>query len=97
MRVRCCEATFFEAHADEQRIITEAHLAADAARIGALIGRAVGELRALLEAKADPNQARSDGRTALIFPAVNGHEPCLHTLFASMRGTWQPVGLSERC
>ena len=67
MRVRCCEATFFEAHADEQRIITEAHLAADAARIGALIGRAVGELRALLEAKADPNQARSDGRTALIF------------------------------
>ena len=65
MRVRCCEATFFEAHADEQRIITEAHLAADAARIGALIGRAVGELRTLLEAKADPNQALSDGVTNL--------------------------------
>ena len=47
------QATFFEAHADEQRIITEAHLAAAAARIGARIGmaaaqRAAGELRALV-------------------------------------------------
>ena len=47
------QATFFEAHADEQRIITEAHLAAAAARIGARIGmaaaqRAADELRALV-------------------------------------------------
>ena len=47
------QATFFEAHAAEQRIITEAHLAAAAARIGARIGmaaaqRAAGELRALV-------------------------------------------------
>ena len=37
-------------------------------------------LRALLEAKADPNQAESDGRTALIVAAQNGHEPCLLAL-----------------
>ena len=47
------QATFFEAHAAEQRIITEAHLAAAAARIGARIGmaaaqRAADELRALV-------------------------------------------------
>jgi ankyrin repeat protein len=46
-------ATFFEAHAAEQRIITEAHLAAAAVRIGARIGmaaaqRAADELRALV-------------------------------------------------
>jgi ankyrin repeat protein len=47
------QATFFEAHAAEQRIITEAHLGAAAARIGARIGmaaaqRAADELRALV-------------------------------------------------
>jgi hypothetical protein len=47
------QATFFEAHADEQRIITEAHLAAAAARIGMRIGmpaaqRAADELRTLV-------------------------------------------------
>jgi ankyrin repeat protein len=47
------QATFFEAHADEQRIITEAHLAAATARIGMRIGmaaaqRAADELRALV-------------------------------------------------
>jgi pimeloyl-ACP methyl ester carboxylesterase len=46
-------ATFFEAHAAEQRIITQAHLGAAAARIGARIGmaaaqRAADELRALV-------------------------------------------------
>ncbi|KOO28318.1 ankyrin repeat and sam domain-containing protein 6 [Chrysochromulina tobinii] len=47
------QATFFEAHAAEQRIITEAHLGAAAARIGARIGMAAAqgaadELRALV-------------------------------------------------
>ena len=37
-------------------------------------------LRALLEAKADPTQATSDGATALIAAAQNGHEPCLRVL-----------------
>ena len=47
------QATFFEAHAAEQRIITQAHVGAAAARIGMRIGmaaaqRAAGELRALV-------------------------------------------------
>jgi ankyrin repeat protein len=47
------QATFFEAHAAEQRIITQAHLGAAAARIGARIGMAAAqeaadELRALV-------------------------------------------------
>ena len=47
------QATFFEAHAAEQRIITEAQLGAATARIGARIGmaaaqRAADELRALV-------------------------------------------------
>jgi len=47
------QATFFEAHVAEQRIITEAHLGAAAARIGARIGMAAAqgaadELRALV-------------------------------------------------
>jgi ankyrin repeat protein len=37
------QATFFEAHAAEQRIITEAHLGAAAARIGARIGNAAAQ------------------------------------------------------
>jgi ankyrin repeat protein len=37
-------------------------------------------LRVLLEAKADPNKATSDGETALMFAAQNGHELCLRVL-----------------